>query len=178
MLQVGAVLHHIEAGNLLPPLVVLAILAKNPTLQLRVVKNYIARQLSAESAHIQEDRAQIAKYQQETAQMRAEVKELRTQVRFGLHSSLKKMLSDGHITMQTHSHTHTAGKELRLKSRVQAAKWVHQVQGKGTGQRSTASVENVGNGYTACWYYVCIDTVMFYYILVILYIILYTCYIM
>ncbi|KAL3155173.1 hypothetical protein ABBQ32_013114 [Trebouxia sp. C0010 RCD-2024] len=79
--QVGAVLHHIEAGNLLPPLVVLAILAKNPTLQLRVVKNYIARQLSAESAHIQEDRAQIAKYQQETAQMRAEVKELRTQAR-------------------------------------------------------------------------------------------------
>jgi len=77
---VGAVLQHIEAGNLLPPLVVLSILAKNPNLQLSVVKDYIARQLSAESSHIQEDRAQIAKYQQETAHMRAEVKELRTQV--------------------------------------------------------------------------------------------------
>lgn len=79
--QVGAVLQHIEAGNLLPPLVVLSILAKNPNLQLSIVKDYIARQLSAESSHIQEDRAQIAKYQQETAQMRAEVKELRTQAR-------------------------------------------------------------------------------------------------
>ncbi len=80
LLQVGAVLHHIQAGNLLPPLVVLSILAKNPALQLSTVKEYIARQLTAESAHIQEDRAQIAKYQQETAHMRAEVKELRTQV--------------------------------------------------------------------------------------------------
>ena len=74
-------MHHIEAGNLLPPLVVLSILAKNPKLQLSTVKEYIARQLTAESAHIQEDRAQIAKYQQETAHMRAEVHELRTQVR-------------------------------------------------------------------------------------------------
>ena len=81
--QVGAMLHHIEAGNLLPPLVVLSILAKNPNLQLSIVKDYIARQLSAESAHIQEDRAQIAKYQQETGHMRAEVKELRTQVVLG-----------------------------------------------------------------------------------------------
>lgn len=80
LLQVCAVLSHIETGNLLPPLVVLSILAKNPTLQLGIVKDYIARQLSAESAHIQEDRAQIAKYQQETAHMRAEVRELRTQV--------------------------------------------------------------------------------------------------
>lgn len=76
----SAVLRHIEAGNLLPPLVVLSILAKNSNLQLSIVKDYIARQLSAESAHIQEDRAQIAKYQQETAQIRAEVKERTTQV--------------------------------------------------------------------------------------------------
>ena len=82
-MQVGAVLHHIEAGNLLPPLVVLSILAKNPNLQLSIVKDYIARQLSAESAHIQEDRAQIAKYQQETAHMKAEVRELRTEVTQG-----------------------------------------------------------------------------------------------
>lgn len=99
----GAVLHHIETGNLLPPLVVLGILAKNPTLQLGVVKDYIARQLSAESAHIQEDRAQIAKYQQETAQMRAEVKELRTQVRFRLQSALKKTHSASQIILQTHA---------------------------------------------------------------------------
>ena len=99
--QVGAVLHHIETGNLLPPLVVLAILAKNPTLQLRVVKDYIARQLSAESAHIQEDRAQIAKYQQETAQMRAEVKELRTQVSMQSATALKQVHSAVHMAMHT-----------------------------------------------------------------------------
>ena len=83
-------LHHIEAGSLLPPLVVLSILAKNPKLQLSTVKDYIARQLTAESANIQEDRAQIAKYQQETAHMRAEVQQLRTQVvhqLFFLHKS-------------------------------------------------------------------------------------------
>lgn len=98
-MQVGAVLHHIETGNLLPPLVVLTILAKNPTLQLGVVKDYMARQLSAESTHIQEDRAQIAKYQQETAQMRAEVRELRTQVRlplciFRMQTAVKQMHSE------------------------------------------------------------------------------------
>ena len=76
---------------MLPPLVVLSILAKNPNLQLSVVKDYIARQLSAESSHIQEDRAQIAKYQQETAHMRAEVKELRTQVGTLQHPSCKKL---------------------------------------------------------------------------------------
>lgn len=74
-------LQHIEAGSLLPPLVVLSILAKNPRLQLRTVKEYVARQLATESAHIQEDRAQIAKYQQETTRMRAEVHQLRTQVK-------------------------------------------------------------------------------------------------
>ena len=100
-MQVGAVLHHIETGNLLPPLVVLAILAKNPSLQLRVVKDYIARQLSAESAHIQEDRAQIAKYQQETAQMRAEVKELRTQVSLQGATASKQTHSAVNMTMHT-----------------------------------------------------------------------------
>ena len=70
-----------EAGNLLPPLVVLSILAKDPSLQLSTVKGYVSRQLTAERKHIQEDRAQIGKYQQETAQMRAEIKELMTQVR-------------------------------------------------------------------------------------------------
>lgn len=73
-------MQHVEAGNLLPPVVVLSTLAKNPSLQLSTVKDYIAKQLTAESRHIQEDRTQIAKYQQGTAQMRAEIKELRTQV--------------------------------------------------------------------------------------------------
>ena len=73
-------LRHIEAGNLMPPLVVLSTLAKNPQLKLSVVKGYIARQLKAESAHIEDDRAAIARYQQESAQMRADVEELKSKV--------------------------------------------------------------------------------------------------
>ena len=43
-------LAHIEAGALLPPLVVLQTLAANPHLNLAVVKGYMARTLSAEGA--------------------------------------------------------------------------------------------------------------------------------
>ena len=57
LLQLQEVLRQIEAGNLMPPLVVLSTLAKNPKLKLSVVKDYIARQLKAESAHIDEDRS-------------------------------------------------------------------------------------------------------------------------
>ncbi len=48
--QVREVLAHIEAGALLPPLVVLQTLAVNPHLNLAVVKGYMARTLSAEGA--------------------------------------------------------------------------------------------------------------------------------
>ena len=80
-MQVKEVLGHIEEGGLLPPLVVLQTLAANPRLKLSVVKSYMARQLAAESSSIEADRAAIARYQAETAGMRAEVTELRTKVR-------------------------------------------------------------------------------------------------
>ena len=72
------VLAHIEAGALLPPLVVLQTLAKNPQLKLSVVKDYAARMLSAEGAMVEEDRKAIARFEEETASMRAEVTELKT----------------------------------------------------------------------------------------------------
>ena len=74
------VLAHIEAGALLPPLVVLQTLAKNPQLKLSVVKDYAARTLSAEGAAVEEDRKAIARFQEETASMRAEITELKTKV--------------------------------------------------------------------------------------------------
>lgn len=40
------VLGYVEAGNMLPPMVVLQALAKNPHLTLAVVKGYIERQLT------------------------------------------------------------------------------------------------------------------------------------
>ena len=79
-LQVREVLAHIEAGALLPPLVVLQTLAKNPQLKLSVVKDYAARTLSAEGAAVEEDRKAIARFQEETASMRAEITELKTKV--------------------------------------------------------------------------------------------------
>lgn len=84
--QVREVLAHIEAGQLLPPLMLLQSLARNPHLRLSVVKDYMARQLSADSAAIEEDHAAIAKFEAESAQMRAEVAELRSKV--GLHCAL------------------------------------------------------------------------------------------
>eukprot|EP00884_Botryococcus_braunii_P005454 jgi/Botrbrau1/1490/Bobra.178_3s0045.1 len=65
--QVKEVLSCIEAGNLLPPLVVLQALSKNPNLKLSVVKGYISRHLASENARIEEDRRAIAKYEAETA---------------------------------------------------------------------------------------------------------------
>ncbi|CAM6101360.1 unnamed protein product [Calypogeia fissa] len=79
--EVKEVLVHIERENLMPPLIVLQKLAKNPTLKLSVVKDYIARQIEQETRHIEEDRRAIDKYQEETAAMRAEVHELRTNAR-------------------------------------------------------------------------------------------------
>ncbi len=85
-LQIQEVLSHIEAGGLLPPLVILQILAKNPRLKLSLVKDYMARQLKAENASIEEDQRQIEKYEQETKAMRDEVYDLKTKVQ-SLHSS-------------------------------------------------------------------------------------------
>ncbi len=48
MRQVRELLAHIEAGGLLPPLVVLQALAPNRHLSLAVVKGYVARALAAE----------------------------------------------------------------------------------------------------------------------------------
>jgi hypothetical protein len=78
---VREVLSYIEAGNLLPPLVVLQTLAKNPKLKLSVVKAYIARQLASENSRIEEDRKAITKYQTETAAMRSEIADIKTKVR-------------------------------------------------------------------------------------------------
>ena len=79
--QVREVLAHIEAGALLPPLVVLQALARNPQLKLAVVKDYAARALAAEGAAVEGDRKAIARFEEETAAMRAEAAELETKAR-------------------------------------------------------------------------------------------------
>lgn len=79
--EVKEVLVYVEKDNLLPPLIVLQTLAKNPTLTLSVVKDYIARQFQQISQLIEEDQKTIDKYQKETITMRKEVQDLRTNAR-------------------------------------------------------------------------------------------------
>ncbi|XP_024520888.1 vacuolar protein-sorting-associated protein 11 homolog [Selaginella moellendorffii] len=79
--EVKEVLGYIEQYSLLPPLVVLQTLSKNPTLTLSVVKNYIATQLKQESRQIEDDRKTIQKYDEDNRLMRAEIEELRTKPR-------------------------------------------------------------------------------------------------
>ena len=45
------IIRHLEARQLLPPLVVLQELARNRSLPLGVVRDYVARQLAAEVSH-------------------------------------------------------------------------------------------------------------------------------
>ena len=57
------VLTYIEKEDVLPPIVVLQTLSKNPCLTLSVVKDYIARKLEQESKLIEDDRKSMNKYQ-------------------------------------------------------------------------------------------------------------------
>ncbi|KAG6509672.1 vacuolar protein-sorting-associated protein 11 homolog [Zingiber officinale] len=79
--EVKEVLTYIERDNILPPIVVLQTLSRNPCLTLSVVKDYIARKLEQESRLIEEDRRSIEKYQEGTASMRKEIQDLRTNAR-------------------------------------------------------------------------------------------------
>jgi len=61
--EVKEVLTYIEKEDVVPPIVVLQTLSKNPCLTLSVVKDYIARKLEQESKLIEDDRKSIDKYQ-------------------------------------------------------------------------------------------------------------------
>lgn len=76
--EVKEVLTYIERDDVLPPVMVLQTLSKNPCLTLSVVKDYIARKLEQESKLIEEDRKSIEKYQEESVAMRKEIEDLRT----------------------------------------------------------------------------------------------------
>lgn len=61
--EVKEVLVYIERDDVLPPIVILQSLSKNPCLTISVVKDYIARKLEQESKLIEDDRKFIDKYQ-------------------------------------------------------------------------------------------------------------------
>ncbi|CAH8390112.1 unnamed protein product [Eruca vesicaria subsp. sativa] len=76
--EVKEVLTYIERDDILPPIIVLQTLGKNPCLTLSVIKDYIARKLEQESKIIEEDRRAVEKYQETTKNMRKEIEDLRT----------------------------------------------------------------------------------------------------
>ncbi|GFP83277.1 vacuolar protein-sorting-associated protein 11 homolog [Phtheirospermum japonicum] len=61
--EVKQVLTYIERDDILPPIIVLQTLSRNPCLTLSVIKDYMARKLEQESKLIEEDRVAIEKYQ-------------------------------------------------------------------------------------------------------------------
>lgn len=79
--EVKEVLTYIERDDILPPIIVLQTLSRNPCLTLSVIKDYIARKLEQESKLIEEDRRAIEKYQEATLTMRKEIQDLRTNAR-------------------------------------------------------------------------------------------------
>ncbi|KAJ1439616.1 Zinc finger, RING-type [Sesbania bispinosa] len=79
--EVKEVLTYIERDDILPPIIVLQTLSRNPCLTLSVIKDYIARKLEQESKMIEEDRQAIEKYQEDTLAMRKEIQDLRTNAR-------------------------------------------------------------------------------------------------
>ncbi|CAA2965916.1 vacuolar -sorting-associated 11 homolog [Olea europaea subsp. europaea] len=79
--EVKEILMYIERDDILPPIIVLQTLSRNPCLSLSVIKDYIARKLEQESKLIEEDRRAIEKYQDETSTMRKEIQDLRTNAR-------------------------------------------------------------------------------------------------
>jgi len=76
--QLMETLSNIDKKNLLPPLMVIQILAHNSTATLSVVKDYIVRRLQMETDQIAEDERLIKQYREDTEKKRNKIEELKT----------------------------------------------------------------------------------------------------
>ena len=89
-LYIEQILAQIEQRNLLPPLVVVQILARNRKMPLSIVKAYITRRLRQEKQQIEMDEREIRKLRDDTEKMRTEIAKLKTRcVCFAAVSVLK-----------------------------------------------------------------------------------------
>eukprot|EP00887_Chlorella_sp_A99_P001223 scaffold14.g1223.t1 len=77
--HVQQVLQRIEAGNLLPPLVVLQVLSQNPAFKLSLVKGYVTRQLQAENRAIKADAEEAEHLAGEVGRAREALARLQTE---------------------------------------------------------------------------------------------------
>lgn len=74
--ELHAVLAHIEEQDLVPPLRVIQILAKNERVPLSAVREFVVGKVRAQMEEMEADRALMETYVRETEQMRAEIAEL------------------------------------------------------------------------------------------------------
>ncbi|KAI9017630.1 hypothetical protein BC832DRAFT_40189 [Gaertneriomyces semiglobifer] len=72
------VLTSIDQKNLLPPLQVIQILSRNPSITVGMVRSYISKRVSAEQQAISESKKMIASYREETKKMKKELEDLKT----------------------------------------------------------------------------------------------------
>ncbi|KNC99120.1 tethering complex subunit PEP5 [Spizellomyces punctatus DAOM BR117] len=72
------VLDNIDRRNLLPPLQVIQVLARNSAVTIEMVRDYIVRRVEAEKKAIDESQKLIASYREETERMRGQIEELKT----------------------------------------------------------------------------------------------------
>lgn len=75
------VLLTIEKKKLLPPLMVVDIMASSPTVNLGSIKDYMIRHLQQENSRIADDERLIKQYQEETEKMRTQIEEIKTSAR-------------------------------------------------------------------------------------------------
>jgi len=76
--EIREVLNNVEKNQLLPPLLVIQILAQRKTATLSVVKDYIIDTLKAANHKISENKREIREISEETKRMRHEIEQLKT----------------------------------------------------------------------------------------------------
>nr|CAB3267620.1 vacuolar protein sorting-associated protein 11 homolog [Phallusia mammillata] len=76
--HIAQVLTHIEKHNLLPPLLVIQLLSRNPSTTLSVVKDYILRRIRQESDEIKKYERSIEEHRETTEKMKKNIEALKT----------------------------------------------------------------------------------------------------
>ncbi|KAJ3616655.1 hypothetical protein Zmor_011761 [Zophobas morio] len=72
---------NVERLNLLPPLIVVKILSRNPAITFGVIKNYLRRKVERKREEMAEDAQLIAKYRADAQKMEQQAETLRTEPR-------------------------------------------------------------------------------------------------
>ncbi|KAL4418990.1 hypothetical protein ABPG77_004463 [Micractinium sp. CCAP 211/92] len=77
--EVQDLLARIEASGILPPLVVLQVLAKGPAFKLSLVKDYVTRQLQADNRSIRADQEEAERLKDEIEKTRQQLERLQSE---------------------------------------------------------------------------------------------------